>query len=1066
MANDDVTAGPRHRNSNEPATIDLDGADAPARPVGVKSFGDYELIDELGRGGMGVVFRARQVSLDRTVALKMILKGELATAGDVARFRGEAEDAARLEHPNIVPIYEVGEFDGQPYYTMKLIDGGSLVGRPRTHLRDDVALLATATRAVHYAHQRGLLHRDLKPGNILIDRDATPYITDFGLAKRTDGRTNVTRTGAVLGTPGYMAPEQARADKAPTTAVDVWALGAILYERLTGRPPFAAETPLATLQQVLESEPARPRSVNTALDRDLETVCLKCLEKDPARRYGSAAALADELDRWLRGESIQARPVGPLERGWRWTRRHPGRAALVLLPVLMLFAWGVGATQAYLAQARATREQEVLSAQLQAANSQMDKAQRETAAALVRAEDALTANRLNLAHQYWLSNGVRRARAMLEQVRASRRRWEWHYLDHTCHPELAVVAAGGWVGGLQSSRDGARTLALQYRPAPVAVLRDGPAMTPVLEKALDPGSPGAATNPAAACLTPDGRRFATGDRTGRVQLWDAATGELLQDFGKLNREVIQMAFSPDARYLAACAVFGGKVWDLITGETVLEMRTLSTPAVSHAFFSPDGKLFSYNALPPGVGQAFSAATTRNLGRIEVYDVPGFRRDPDFATEVLYGQVNVGWTADGRRLITTSTDRSGENGLIKVIDTGLGRAQLTIATPTPVTKVVGTAKGQIVATARAVPNCLYVFDGATGALLRTLPGHVNSIMCLTARPDGMVLSGGADGSIRLWDPERDPGYRELPTPAVKQPLRSVFSPDGSAVAWSLPRSERVVVADTAGPAAPRSEFISVSPNTSAAMALSTDGRLIATGTHSTVRVWDARSGRMLRELAHGSEILAVAFSPDGQSLATATTHRPGGPPAVVWLWSVADSRRPRSLAPTAGPAEALAFNPDGRQLLTAHRDGLVLWEASTGRPVWQTRPPNGSAQSARISSAGDTVVVATPGSANVFDAATGQLRHALGGHDEAIRATALHPDGRTLITAGDYLLKTWDAATGQELLTLRVPERFEGGGRSARAVRSLGFNADGGTLLAALSDGRVVAWEAGQRDTRD
>jgi len=1063
--NDDITAGPRNRNSNEPATIDLDGPDVVARPVNAKSFGDYELIDELGRGGMGVVFRARQISLDRTVALKMILKGELATAGDVARFRGEAEDAARMDHPNIVPIYEVGEHEGQPYYTMKLIDGGSLVNRPRENIRSDVAILAAATRAVHYAHQRGLLHRDLKPGNILIDRDGTPFITDFGLAKRTDGRTNVTRTGAVLGTPGYMAPEQARADKAPTTAVDVWALGAILYERLTGRPPFAADTPLATLQQVLESEPARPRSVNTALDRDLETVCLKCLEKDPARRYGSAAALADELDRWLRGESIQARPVGPLERGWRWARRHPGRAALVLLPVLMLFAWGVGATQAYLAQARATREQEVLSGKLQAANAEMEKAQRETAAALVRAEDALTANRLNLAHQYWLSNGVRRARAMLEQVRESRRRWEWHYLDHTCHPELAVVAAGGWVGGIETSRDGARTLTLQYRPAPHAVLRDGPALSPVMEKPLDPGSPGATTNPAAACLTPDGRRFATGDRTGRVQLWDTTNGELLQDFGRLGREVVQMAFSPDGRYLAACAVFGGKVWDLISGETVMEMRTLSTPATSHAFFSPDGKLFSYNALPPGVGMAFNAATTRNLGRIEVYDVPSFRREPDFSTETLYGQVNVTWTGDGRRLITTSTDRSAENGLIKVIDAGLGRTQLTITAPTPVTKVVGTPKGQIVAASRAVPNCLYVFDGPTGALVRTLPGHVNSIMCLAVRSDGMVLSGGADGSIRVWDPERDPGYRELPTTAVKQPLRAAFSPDGAAVAWSLPRSERIVVADTVGLAGLRCEFASVSPNTNAAMAFSADGRSLATGTHSTVRVWDTGSGRSRRELTHGAEVYAVAFSPDGLSLATATVSRPGGPPAVVWVWTLGDGRRPRSFAPTGGPAEALAFRADGLQLVSAHRDGVVLWEVATGRPVWQTRHHNGSAQSIRFSAAGDTIVVATPATANVFDASTGKLLHMLGGHDEAIRATALHPDGRTLITAGDYLLKTWDVGSGQELLTLRVPERFEGGGRQPRAVRGLGFSGDGRSLFAALGDGRVVAWEATAREAK-
>lgn len=1064
MANDDVTAGPRHRDSNEPATIDLDGADVSARPISLKSFGDYELIDELGRGGMGVVVRARQISLDRVVALKMILKGELASATDVARFRGEAEDAARLDHPNIVPIYEVGEFDGQPYYTMKLIDGGSLAGRPRENVRNDVAVLAAATRAVHYAHQRGLLHRDLKPGNILIDRDGTPYITDFGLAKRTDGRTNMTRTGAVLGTPGYMAPEQARADKAPTTAVDVWALGAILYERLTGRPPFLADTPLATLQQVLESEPARPRSVNTTLDRDLETVCLKCLEKDPSRRYASAASLADELDRWLRGDSIQARPVGAVERGWRWAKRHPGRAAMMLAPVLMLVAWGVGATQAYLTQVRATREQEVLSVRLQAANAEMEKAQFETAAALVKAEDALTANRLNLAHQYWLANGARRSRAMLEQVRESRRRWEWHYLDHTCHPEQSVISVGGYVGGIQCSRDGVKTLSLQYRPEPVAVLRDGPAMAIVLEKKLA-AAPSGTANIGAACLSPDGRWFATGDRFGRVKLWDAATGELVRDFGKLARDIVQMAISPDGRHLAACAIFGGRVWDISTGDTVLEMKTLGMLGSTNAFFSPDGAHFSCNAVPLSGMTSFNMESFRNLSRVEVYTVPGFERDAAFATEPMFGALNASWSADGRRLMIGSTDRAAENGLIKVVDATSGRTQLSIPSPTPVGRLLGTPRGLIVAAARAVPNCLYVFDGVTGALVRTLPGHVNSIMSLTCRADGVVLSGAADGTIRTWDPERDPGFRELGTPAMKQPLKAVFSTDGSTVAWSLPRSNIIAVAETGGAAKFRCEFPSVSPNTNAAVAFSADTRLVATGTHSTARVWQAISGKLLYEFAQSAEVYAVAFSPDASMLATAGAVRPNGSPPVVHLQSLAGDRRARVIGPVPGPAEALTFSTDGRRLVTAHRDALVLWDLATCRPLWQNRHHNSSVQSVRFSAAGDSIVVATPATANVFEATSGKLLHMLGGHDDEIRAVALHPDGRTLITAGDYFVKTWDVGTGQEHLTLRVPERLEGGGRQARAVRGMSFSGDGESLFAALSDGRVVAWDASRRETK-
>jgi serine/threonine-protein kinase len=289
----------------------------------------YEILGELGRGGMGVVYRARHRGLNREVAIKMISPECLRTEESLRRFRAEAELAAALDHSGIIPVYEVGDYEGRPFFAMKLVEGGGLshhLGRLMSDRRAAVHLLAHVARAVHYAHQHGVLHRDLKPANILLDRQGAPVVSDFGLAKRLDGGTGLSATGTVLGTPSYMAPEQMADSKGVTTAADVYGLGAIMFELLTGRPPFRADEILETLRQVKEELPPRPRSLDSSIDPVLELICLKCLEKDPQKRYGSAEALAGDLERWLVGDPVSIRPPTLTALLRAWARQNFGSA--------------------------------------------------------------------------------------------------------------------------------------------------------------------------------------------------------------------------------------------------------------------------------------------------------------------------------------------------------------------------------------------------------------------------------------------------------------------------------------------------------------------------------------------------------------------------------------------------------------------------------------------------------------------------------------------------------------------------------------------------------------------
>lgn len=383
----DQAASPLRLEAAADLTADHQSLDGPApkRDLSVRYFGDYELIEEIARGGMGIVYKARQTSLNRVVALKMLLKGAFASARDLARFRAEAESIATLDHPHIVPIHEVGEHDGHQYFAMKFIDGRPLGQQPRADLRTEVRRLGSVARAIHYAHQRGILHRDLKPSNILVDVAGVAYVTDFGLAKRlTDMDRSLTETGQLIGTPRYMAPEQAAHRKDLTVAVDVYGLGAILYERLAGRPAFAGDDVLHVLTQVRDAEPPPLTASSGGVDKDLATIARKCLEKNPAHRYATAEALADDLDHWLRGEPITARPVSQLERFRRWCRRNPAVAALSGLVAALLVLGIVVSSGFAITATRRAKQEEVARRQAQASERAAESARQQLELTLAR----------------------------------------------------------------------------------------------------------------------------------------------------------------------------------------------------------------------------------------------------------------------------------------------------------------------------------------------------------------------------------------------------------------------------------------------------------------------------------------------------------------------------------------------------------------------------------------------------------------------------------------------------------------------------------------------------------
>ncbi len=963
---------------------------------------------------MGVVFKAMQKRLNRVVALKMIKSDMQDKEWRIRLFQIEAQAVAALDHPHIVPILDNGEHLGVLYYSMKLIDGRNLAecldrfqDRPTAIAR----LMVPIAEAIHHAHERGVLHRDLKPSNILVDDREAPHVIDFGLARRLeDGSAAESMlTSHPMGTPSYMSPEMARGHRHEiTTATDVYGLGTILYTMLTGRPPFPGSSAIEVIRQVNEQELAPPRARNAKVDRDLETICLKCLRKATRERYASARDLADDLNRWIEGRPIVARPASQFERAVKWVRRRPEIAALSAAVVIVAML-GIGGIIWNWLAAIAARDEAVRSEDF--------------------ARHIAYAAKLNLAERDWRDASIREVRRHLEETRPPQgktdlRGFEWYYLDRLCNSQgLTLAGHADVVQRVAFSRDGRRIASASYDQS----IRIWDAATGRIIRAQAAGE-----FIQAVAFHPDGRQIASGGSSRVVTLWDAATGQPIRRLAGHTWSIFEVAYSPDGKTLASSSTDGTvRLWDLAAADGASRVLADHRSGVSGDLaFSPDGKtLFSAGGGEPTI-RVWDVATARLIRPLKADGVD------------IRGSLAV--RSDGRILASGDSD-----GTITIWDVASGSTIRSfkdhLHNLDPVKRLAFSLDGKTLAASSAVRQAINLWDPDSGQLLGTIAGHTSPIADIAFSPDGRHLASSSfDFTVRIWD--ATPGQEARSLRAKAPVLTVAFPPDGSYLASA--GLDRTITLWDPGNGQVLRTFTGHTGKISS-VAISHDGRRAAsTGDDRSVRIWDVGTGKVLQILdGHKDAVCKLAFSPDGKSLATASNDR------TVKLWDVDTGRVVHSFEGHISAVKAVVFSPDGKSLVSAGMDGFVMiWDRSTGRRLRSIQAHENRIFALAISPDGRWLATGGPEpSIKIWDLATGQEVHVLRGHADAINRLVFSADSRRLVSVGDdRSVRIWDPVFGQEVLVLRG---------HAGPIWDVAISPDGTRLVSASSDATVRLWEA-------